>query len=433
MTGNQGSNNQLKSYPNVKKKHAYHLSSYIISSGQSNENNLPFSSKIADKTKKHRKDMKSCDDFIRPNNFKFMNFEWINQNSKMNAMTAFYANEKINQNVNQSNLMMFQQQLKLAMMKNSNIADTIGFSSNHGAMNFSNLTKNQSLLVFDQQSNSIVPLPNNFYSNMNKLGLSNKMAFTPANVNTKNIIGVSPSAYANGTFDHNHKQKPKKLEEIRKTPRYFQDKPAIKLNHEHADDITKTDTILLRLEDGPASINNINDPSNGSSIACEDLIHPSEYSITDSTVKKHGIKDSLNNRLVSGIKGIEIFRLNSDFDLNNRESESVIPEVDETPMTPNNLQVVAHKDQMMLNAMNDSSKEKRKKNCQKSFKVQRKISPTPTQMENIINDVDNSTNALQEPIDEYPNIKNIKSQKTIDKPRFDQNSNFNNIKNKPCG
>lgn len=39
--------------------------------------------------------------------------------------------------------------------------------------------------------------------------------------------------------------------------------------------------------------------------------------------------------------------MNSDFDLNNRESESIIPEVDETPMTPNDKQIVAHKDQMM--------------------------------------------------------------------------------------
>ena len=137
---------------------------------------------MTDKTKKLRKDMKSGDNLIRPNNFKFMNVEWINQNNKMNAMPAFYANQKINQNVNQSNLMMFQQQLKLAMMQNSNIADASGFSSNQGAINSSNLTKNQSLLVFDKQSNSIVHLPNNFYSNMNKSGLS-KIVFTPANAN----------------------------------------------------------------------------------------------------------------------------------------------------------------------------------------------------------------------------------------------------------
>ena len=61
-------------------------------------------------------------------------------------------------------------------------------------------------------------------------------------------------------------------------------------------------------------------------------------------------------------------------------------------------------------------------------------------MESIINDdskigddVDNSTNALQNPINEYPNIKNIKSLKIIDNPSADQNSNFKNIKNKPYG
>ena len=260
LTRNQGSNNQSKSYSNVKKKkHTHHLSSYTISNTQPNENNFPFSSKMVDKTKKHRRDMKSGDNFIRPNNFKYMNVEWINQNSNMNAMPAFYANQKINQNANQSNLMMFQQQLKLAMMHNSNIADTSGFISNQGAINYSNLTKNQSLLVFDKQSNSIIPIPNNFYSNMNKSGLSNKMAFTPANANTKNIMDVSPNSYVTSTFDKNMKQTPEKHGDKSKMPRYFQDKSAIKLNQDNLNDKAKPDTIPLKLEDCPISMNSIND------------------------------------------------------------------------------------------------------------------------------------------------------------------------------
>ena len=97
-------------------------------------------------------------------------------------------------------------------------------------------------------------------------------------------MDVSPRAYVAGTFENNHKPTPEKFGDKSKVSRYFQDKSAIKLNQEHADDITKADKIPLRLEDGPASINNINDPSNRSFIARDDLIHPLGHSITDSTI-----------------------------------------------------------------------------------------------------------------------------------------------------
>ena len=159
--------------------HTHHKSSNDISSPQSSDLANNYDTQFVEMTKKkHRKDMKSGD--LKGNNFKYMNVNWLNQPNE-SVMPSFYANQPPGQNLNASNLMMFQQ-MNMGMVNNIQNQDELSMFLNQNGINQSQLNNNQSLLLFDKQSNSVIPVNSTMLS---KMGLMQSPKMTPAS-NTKN-------------------------------------------------------------------------------------------------------------------------------------------------------------------------------------------------------------------------------------------------------
>lgn len=343
FTRNNEQTTQSKSYSNVKKSiHSHHSSTFTVTN--QNESSYPVPTHIIDKAKKHRKDMKSGDTFIRNNNYKFMNVNWINQGAQ-NALPSFYANQQLNSsNINQSNMNLFQQQLKLAMFQNQ--PDTSLLSGN-----------NQSLLIFDKQTNSIIPVPNNFYSNLTAHNGNQNVSMTPMNASSKiNIDESTAFNIANSIKKQMSSGTPKQAQNLTNIPLYFQEGSAIKLANQRNEQLEnmKNEQIPFNLEPEILTKQPFSKLKSDANVVKAELKQPEQIDM-DSTIKQPTVIDSLNNRIASGIRGIEISKLKqSDFDINNRESEQqinmkalkqsetklpqVIPEEGQTPIDDDNEQ-----------------------------------------------------------------------------------------------
>lgn len=309
---NEEENAQSKTFSS----HAHHKSSNDIQNPKINIGNA-FNSKLIEMSKKkHRKDMKSGD-HIKHNNFKFMNVNWLNQNVQP-VMPPFYANQQAN---NASNLLMFQQMSNMGFQNNQQELNAI--------LNQNQLGNNQSLLIYDQQTNSIIPVSQAFGNQMNKMMQQNP-GFTPGNVVNKTGIEDTPNSLIMNTAQKNRHGEVLN-EQMSNIPFYLQD---AKMKLEMSTSKVKTPSSKRGSNYGNNEIpalkfdmdhneNNSNSKKLTGESSGKNTYLNSESAKMSTMSHNNGIKDSLNNRLQSGFHAIEISKLKaSDFDLNNRESES---------------------------------------------------------------------------------------------------------------
>lgn len=300
--------------------HSHHKSSNDIEEPKSIVGNA-YNPKLIEMSKmRHRKDMKSGDHIKNNNNFKFMNVNWLNQNTP-NIIPPFYANQQANGAMNTSSLMMFQQMKKMGLHGNQ---------QDMSAMLAQNqLGNNQSLLIYDQQTNSIIPVNQAFGNQMNNM-INKNPSFTPGA--TINISGIddTPSPIIINT-GHKNRHEDGLREQLSNIPFYMQD-ANIKLEKSVNKNLIsgskrgsiydKADIPQLKLDmDQYENESNVIKPT-GVSTTKDSYLNTESIKINTKNIYNHGIKDSLNNRLQSGIHDIEISKLKaSDFDLNNRASE----------------------------------------------------------------------------------------------------------------
>jgi hypothetical protein len=318
-TRNNNENVNSKTQSKTFSSHAHHKSSNDIENTKNIVGNA-YNPKLIEMTKKrHRKDMKSGD-HIKHNNFKFMNVNWLNQNIP-SITPPFYANQQANSSMNTTNLMMFQQMNKMGLHTNQ---------QDMSAMLAQNqLGNNQSLLIYDQQTNSIIPMNQAFGNQMNNM-INKNPTFTPGSAINKSGIEDTPSPIVINTGQKNRHEDGLR-EQLSNIPFYMQD-ANIKLDKsanknqisgsKRGSIYDNTEIPQLKLDmDQYDNESNIIKPS-GESTAKDTYLNSESIKMNAKNIYNHGVKDSLNNRISSGIHDIEISKLKaSDFDLNNRESE----------------------------------------------------------------------------------------------------------------
>ncbi|CAI2361606.1 unnamed protein product [Moneuplotes crassus] len=335
----QGNKNRLTRNPNTPKEvesktyhnHMHHNSSHVGDDGR-NGSKFPYDSKLLEVSKKrNRKDFKSGD--AKANNFKFMNLNWLNQN-KNDQLPSFYANQmvaggldntsSIYQNLELSNIN-YANQNEISGLVNQNDLSSLISQNQLGQMQLNN---NQSLLVYDKQTNSIIPLNPGVKGQGNNI-LINNPPFAGSGLQNNIEIEKTPSRSGLETT----------RTEVRNDrggniPFYFQDaKLQLDFSNNVTPDTKRCSDLLIgkdisniQLDLDDSQINPINKiSSNFASNSKEnDKLDSSVQITTKSSLVQVNSKDSLNLRQETGIRNIEISRLKaSDYDLNNRESQSI--------------------------------------------------------------------------------------------------------------
>lgn len=265
-----------------------------------------------------------------------MNLNWMNQTNQ-NDISAFLQTQKLNStNINQSNMMHFQQQLKLGMLNNqhqSELQSLLGPNVNLSQMN------NQTLLIYDKSTNSIIPINQGYGQNLNSTPFNGSAIFGPLHhtglPNAENSINVNQINSSKMHMDGDIS----KIDGGRSgIPHYFKG-GNITLNPVVQNDKLSTQKIVRQISADNNSVPMSLDAEHQSEVqtACfnrkstedgrSDLERVSRTESLGITVKsslevKEPVVDTLNNRLQTGIRNIELSKLKaSDFELNNRESE----------------------------------------------------------------------------------------------------------------
>lgn len=324
MTRNtERGNSKSKSYT-----HAHHVSNPHIENPRGEDGAFPYDSKLLEMSKKrHRKDMKSGD-HIKQNNFKFMNVNWLNQ-ANQQPMPYFYANQQVNGNINPSSLLLFQQQMNMGMLNNLTTPGDISSLINQSHMN------NQSLLLYDKQTNSIIPINPAMIGQMNNGALPNQL-FTPMN-NTKIMGDESVPVSVLSTVQKQTSAESSRKDSSNNVPQYMQD-AKLKLDMDpnfdktpeprrpkHNFETRDIDPLDLDLEYSEVQAKHVaKRPAEEGKQSTESNLQSQEASATLKAAQDPRlVKDSINSRLETGVRAIELSRLKaSDFDLNNRESEA---------------------------------------------------------------------------------------------------------------
>ena len=322
LTRNNDSKIESKTYTH----HGHHKSSNNIENPR-NGSKFPYNSKLIEESKKrHRRDMKSGD-ISKPSNFKFMNVNWLNQNNTEHA-PSFYANQMSTRGIENHNVAMCQNMDTGQMNNYSNQVD-INSIINQNTNGQVQLSNNQSLLVYDKQTHSIIPLNVNMTNQINNPMILNS-GYPPTNIPNQSEIDATPSrSILNITLKE-------RINHQNNIPYYLQD---AKLNFEMANREEGTPKSIMgnnfMIEKDISGIrvdledDQVNLMSKGGSIVASSnkgqRINESLFNLTTkSSLIRDATKDSLNNRLETGIKAIEISKLKaSDYDLNNRKSESI--------------------------------------------------------------------------------------------------------------
>ena len=301
--------------------------------------------KVIDKIKKHRRELKSGD-HAKHWNFKFMNINWGNQ-FNINDPSHFIQNQQLGSNISQSNMMLFQQQLKMGMLNNQNHQNDIQSLLNP-SINLSQIN-NQALLLYDKHTNSIIPINSGFGQNIGNTQFNGSAVFTPMHLSgistIENPSAVKPKNGLQKQFDLDT-SKPEGVKWS--IPHYFkggnitlnqtnlQEKPT---NSKIIRQISKEDKSIPLSLDAELSENQtawFNKQSSEESKSDLEILTKSGSLgiISKCTIEKGPAVDSLNNRLQTGIRAIEISKLKaSDFELNNRESEQFTIEAKHIPKT----------------------------------------------------------------------------------------------------
>jgi len=310
-----------KSYTN----HIHHKSSSDIENPR-NLSKYPYDSKFMEMTKKrHRKDMKSGDNF-QANNFKFLNVNWLNQNQNEVA-PHFYANQMVSGGMENPNHTIYQNMDVSQLNNYTNQADISTL------MNQVQLNNNQSLLVYDKQTNSIIPLTGNLGNQGNNLVMQNPNFPSMSAIN-QSEIDTTPSKSILNTAkkENNVMSRPEPMSSI---PFYLQD-AQMKLDFKNKIEgktpeanrgnyIMDKDIPALKFDMEESTSNLLTNQSKNIYSNNKEMMSDSSISMAvKSSLVKETPQDSLNNRIETGIRALEISRLKaSDYDLNNRESESI--------------------------------------------------------------------------------------------------------------
>ena len=253
-----------------------------------------------------------------------------------NDLGMFWQNQQLNNsNINQSNLMLFQQQLKLGMLNNQHQPELQSLLNPN--INLSQIN-NQTLLLYDKNTNSIIPIKQGYGQSVNSSPFNGSAIFGPIHLsgipNAENTINLNQINTSQMHFDGDIS----KIDGVRcGIPHYFQG-GNITLNPVGQQEKLSTQKIVRQVSADNNSVPlNLDTEQSESQTACfnkqstedgrSDLERISKTESFGITVKssleiKGEVVDTLNNRLQTGIRNIELSKLKaSDFELNNRESE----------------------------------------------------------------------------------------------------------------
>lgn len=231
--------------------------------------------------------------------------------------------------------MLFQQQLKLGMLNNQHQPELQSLLNPN--INLSQIN-NQTLLLYDKNTNSIIPIKQGYGQSVNSSPFNGSAIFGPIHLsgipNAENTINLNQINTSQMHFDGDIS----KIDGVRcGIPHYFQG-GNITLNPIGQQEKLSTQKIVRQVSADNNSVPlNLDTEQSESQTACfnkqstedgrSDLERISKTESFGITVKssleiKGEVVDTLNNRLQTGIRNIELSKLKaSDFELNNRESE----------------------------------------------------------------------------------------------------------------